>query len=749
MTRLLALAVGFLAITGCRDTTLPPLPPGDPVAMAAVAGNGQEAVAGTTFLPLSALVTDANGTPVPGIPVVFGFPGPYMSFLTIDTISTGGDGIARLEGLRAGSAGTRTVSASVADRWSSQFVLKTVVGPPSRIEMGPYSVLKRQASSEWTATARVVDAGGNALPGRAVTFSIGGPGGTVAPSVVSTDAEGTATTRWTLGPTLSTYTLTATHDTVRRTITLAAVSGAPASIARASADSLRVIVGGVASPAVLVTDAAGLPVPDATVRWTPAAGSQVYCGMYPDDFVTVSDSLGIARCRVWRLDQTGPSTATATLGTATTSFSAVALPVPASIAIVSAPDTLQEVRTDTELPSDVVIEVRMSDGTPAIGYPIRFEPGGGSVSPSTALTDANGRASTRWRTTIVPGRTTLVAALDVATLASRKSDTTSVRAYGPPVLGFVFAGRSHTCAMGALGLLCWGSNSSQQAGAAGGAPDRLLPTWLNGVMHATRYWALGDHSCAQDWQSDGHLHTTIIRSCWGLGPDGVQTYGGPTQVPSTAYQLPGLARTNVDAPVTTRVDGALHGCVMTSLGSVFCVGRNDHGQLGDGTTTDRAAAARVAGVSFVTGALALGESHTCGRSLAGTWMCWGRNDAGQLGDGTAVDRTSPVAISGGAAFVTLAAGVAHTCGLAASGSVYCWGSNANGQLGTGTIGGSASTPKLVLGGRTFVRLAVGDHHTCGSLANGLAYCWGRNDHGQLGDGTTTDRGVPTSIGDYH
>jgi alpha-tubulin suppressor-like RCC1 family protein len=110
-------------------------------------------------------------------------------------------------------------------------------------------------------------------------------------------------------------------------------------------------------------------------------------------------------------------------------------------------------------------------------------------------------------------------------------------------------------------------------------------------------------------------------------------------------------------------------------------------------------------------------------------------------------------VAGGIAFTAVSAGVAHTCGITSSGSAYCWGSNANGQLGIGSIGGSTTTPQLVAGGHSFIGITAGDHHTCGQLASGRlasgpAYCWGRNDHGQLGDGTRTDRGVPAPMGDY-
>ena len=96
-------------------------------------------------------------------------------------------------------------------------------------------------------------------------------------------------------------------------------------------------------------------------------------------------------------------------------------------------------------------------------------------------------------------------------------------------------------------------------------------------------------------------------------------------------------------------------------------------------------------------ALAAGGAHTCALLQTGTVQCWGRNESGQLGDGTTTNRLTPVAVSGLRGVTALAAGGAHTCALLQTGTVQCWGRNFAGQLGDGTSGGSRATPVAVRG----------------------------------------------------
>lgn len=748
------LAILVLATVSCSDTTRPvePLVPGPPAKIVPVTGDGQVVVAGTPSIPLSALAIDTNGTPVPDVTVTFYlWYSSGMSF-HIRTVRTGPDGIAHLDGWSVpGQAGTYTVYAQANGAISYAFVVKSVAGPPSRLSLW-VSPSRSFTGAPLTASLEVYDAGANRLVGVVAAFSADG-GASVADAQKATNAyEEGVSTKWTLGSALGTYTLRATVGSLSATATAEAVSGPPAAIARVSGDTQTVTVGGhIRAPLkVLVTDAAGRAVPAAAVRWTADAGTYSGCG------TTTTDTLGTTTCIGWSLPQVGAFGLTTDAGAFSTRFTARALTAPASLVFLTVPDSMTEVRTDVEIPGDVVVEVRMPDGTPAVGYPVSFSAGNGSVSSPVAVTDSGGHASTRWRTDLSPGRTTLTATLD-----GTKTIGTPVRTFGPPTFlrgGFgyfdgISPGRSHTCgASRDYSILCWGSNSFGQAGGPVSGPDRLLPARLAAWSGAgaSKFWSLGDHSCSSQTLDYGRSGTETRLACWGLGPDGVQAYVVPTSMPLTAYQLPALQETSLNGAMASRTDGALHACAVSSVYTIFCLGRNDHGQLGDGTATDRTVPVPVAGAATEWSTpVVLGESHSCARARSGATYCWGRNDAGQVGDGTTVDRSIPVAVAGGITFASLTAGVAHTCGLTASGTAYCWGSNASGQLGTGTIGGSASAPQAVATSRTFTSLKAGDHHTCGVVDTGLAYCWGRNDHGQLGDGTTTDRGTPGPLGDYH
>jgi alpha-tubulin suppressor-like RCC1 family protein len=104
-----------------------------------------------------------------------------------------------------------------------------------------------------------------------------------------------------------------------------------------------------------------------------------------------------------------------------------------------------------------------------------------------------------------------------------------------------------------------------------------------------------------------------------------------------------------------------------------------------------------------------------------------------------------VAVVGGLTFATVSAGGNHTCGVTTEGAAYCWGYNNEGQLGNGTSGRRTS-PVAVAGGLTFATVGAGTFHTCGIATEGAAHCWGFNFYGQLGDGTSGDvRVVPVLV----
>jgi serine/threonine protein kinase/alpha-tubulin suppressor-like RCC1 family protein len=211
----------------------------------------------------------------------------------------------------------------------------------------------------------------------------------------------------------------------------------------------------------------------------------------------------------------------------------------------------------------------------------------------------------------------------------------------------------------------------------------------------------------------------------------------------SAVTAPAPPPLNFPAERGTIAAGTSHSCMLDGEGRAQCWGRNERGQLGDGTFTSRRTPAPVAGAfGFVF--VSSGGAHSCGVSRDGEAYCWGANESGQLGDGTTSPRNAPVRVSGSASYRVIRSGRSHTCGLTSGGSVLCWGSNAHGQLGDGTRSGR-STPVTVALGSPATAIAVGTYHSCAVTSAGEARCWGRNDAGQLGDGSTTDRPSPVTV----
>jgi len=137
--------------------------------------------------------------------------------------------------------------------------------------------------------------------------------------------------------------------------------------------------------------------------------------------------------------------------------------------------------------------------------------------------------------------------------------------------------------------------------------------------------------------------------------------------------------------------------------------------------------------------------HTCAITPAGKAWCWGDGTSGELGTEMLASSTTPVAVTGGLQFLEIRAGTSFSCGLASNHRAYCWGANQFGQVGIGTTTLRINTPVPVAGGRSFRQLHAGLNHTCAVTFDNVTFCWGQNDTGELGDGTTTDRRMPVRV----
>ncbi len=258
--------------------------------------------------------------------------------------------------------------------------------------------------------------------------------------------------------------------------------------------------------------------------------------------------------------------------------------------------------------------------------------------------------------------------------------------------------------------------------------------------------------------------------CWG-GNTYSQLGDGTTTTRKTPTTVPGLSGA---VQIGT---GNVHSCAVIDDGTIKCWGYAETGALGDGTTTGGTAPG---GVAVIDSAIAVdgGGSHTCALLADGTVMCWGNNPYGQVGDGTTTTRLTPVAVPDVSNVDQIALGVNRSCVLGGGAikcwgqtpvaprtgvaeisdngfsacirlldrTLRCWGSNYYGQLGNGTTNGSTIMPEQTVSGLAgAASVSVGDYHACATLIDGRAMCWGRNDNGQLGNGTTTDSPTPVFV----
>ncbi len=360
------------------------------------------------------------------------------------------------------------------------------------------------------------------------------------------------------------------------------------------------------------------------------------------------------------------------------------------------------------------------------------------------------------------------------------------------------SGMEHTCVVNDQGrVFCWGSNTMGQLGVGnfGPAPDTLPLQVAQGGQMFSSVQGGADHTCALTptreiwcWGSDarrqlGYMTSEAMETCQGVSclpfprsvidgtRFGTYTTGyGYTCVGTSLGTLMcwgdnrmgqsgsgGLLPQHDFAwPVTGQhfgrllVAGDAHTCVVEMEGATLCWGDNQYGQLGmtgecgeyEGVCpTPRL----VEGTPLFTG-LAAGGGHSCGWDAAGTASCWGRGSDGALGDGTTTAHPTPTLVATSVRFSHISAGGRHSCGISTSGEIYCWGANDRGQLGLGSGGSAqATTPTRIEGSQTFSDVSAGKNHTCAITTAGSAYCWGANDRGQLGNGTTTDRFAPGPV----
>ncbi len=239
--------------------------------------------------------------------------------------------------------------------------------------------------------------------------------------------------------------------------------------------------------------------------------------------------------------------------------------------------------------------------------------------------------------------------------------------------------------------------------------------------------------------SAGEATSCAVRSggvvdCWGnvLGMFG--TSDTPVEVP----ELSG---------VTGVASGGNHTCVLLSNGHLDCWGEGDWGQLGDGTTVGSESPVAVQGMTEAT-QVSAGTRHTCAVLSSGQVDCWGAGESGQLGDGTTNKSDTPVKVMSVSHAVAVTAGDEDACALLSNHEIDCWGADGEGELGNGTTKETQDKPVKVKGISDAIGVSAGHEHTCALLPGGHVDCWGDDEFGQLGNGSTEpDSDVPVEVRD--
>lgn len=341
----------------------------------------------------------------------------------------------------------------------------------------------------------------------------------------------------------------------------------------------------------------------------------------------------------------------------------------------------------------------------------------------------------------------------------------------------VTTGATHTCALTtAQRAYCWGDNSEGELG-SGDRFDSTVPVAVGGGHTFLAVDAGVDFTCGVTTGGEAY--------CWGRNSTGALGNAATPRSTVPALVSGGVLFRAVAA-------GGDHACGLADDGRAYCWGANDHGQLGTADTQSSSHALPVIGTLRFR-SITAGDEHTCAVTLDSLAYCWGSNRRGQLGIGAHGERHGPQPVTRQRRWSMLSAGALHTCGIATDGprpTLYCWGDNFHQQINARPAFATLGDPILwaptfagdpfdllwVSAGRwhtcivrargaltltcrgadldrqlgrnvfgTFTQVSAGDAHTCGLRPDGTIECWGRNDAGQLGDGSRANDGRPVRV----
>jgi hypothetical protein len=651
-----------------------------PATIAAVAPTAAGGLAGFALDSVAVRVVDAYGNPVAGVAVAWTVRAGGGSVSPAAT-TTSAQGIARTA-WTLGAAGPQQLEAAAQGMPPVAFAT-TSIPVPILIISGTDQAARVGLTLPQPLVVKIITPDGQPLAGIPVRWATP-DGGTVNPAQSVTDAQGVASTTWTLGTRATNYTEGSERQVVEVTVGATTAraffaNARPGPIAAVALDApspvpfgdVRTARGVDALGNTVGVDEFGHTLSTGTVAWTSSAPSIVS---------TAAEQGGRALLRGTGV---GSAQITGTFGGSTAAATLQVLPLPQFASLTGGalnacgltaagtaycwgdagtlgqPATRFPVCVNDFRCSTTAVAV---PGTPAF---VQLDAGGGYVCGRTG-------AGAVWcwdREAPTPARLDGGVALDSISVGG----------------GFAYG-----CGLDASGKAwCWGVDSRGKLG-NGEAGSSGTPVAVAGGLTFTTLSTGAEHACG--------ITTTGAAYCWGWDAYGQLGSGAPRSSVCRSF---------------VAEDGRMAYCSKVPV--------------------------PVAGGHTFT-AISAGGQGTCALTATGAVYCWGGIEP-FTGPS---ESDTPHAMWSGFTLESISGDQLAGCGLAAGGAAYCWGTNVNGDLGNGTTGGGSATPVAVSGGLQFTRLSGSRTH-CGLTSDGSVYCWGTNDVGQLGNGTRTHSPVPVRI----
>jgi len=535
-------------------------------------------------------------------------------------------------------------------------------------------------TTQLSAVAR--DASGNVLSGRVIAWT------TSAAAIATVDVNGVVT-----GVAAGTANIAASREgkSAQAAITVSLV---PVASVTVTPNAPAVRVGATAPLVATLTDEQGAVLTGRAVAWSSSAPT----------IATVDAASGVV---------TGVATGTATI-TATSEGKAGSTTATVSSAVNPVDQILLAPVLDTieAFSSEVIGRIlKDANGNVLSGREIRWT----SSNPAVAAIDP----TTGMLTGVDRGTITVTATSEGKSATVTRVVVIKYRS--------ISAGTMHACDIASGGIVwCWGLNGAEgRLGSAllGETSMSSVPTKLPGNLRFAQLSTYGRHTCGITL--DGKAY------CWGYNGWGALGSGSDAAQSSTPMAVAGnIAFRSISA-------GSDHTCGVSTTNQAYCWGNNSWRQLGTGGSGFSGAPVLVAG-SLAFAKVTAGTGFTCGITTGGATYCWGANSIGQVGDGGKISYGNafvalPQQVVGGNAFQSVTLGNQFACAVTATGKGYCWGSN-NSKLGNGPSGTDSSSPVQVAGGLLFQSISAGYGHSCGVTTLQQVYCWGLNGSGQLGSG---------------